>query len=308
MFERLWIYQRERFPLLVHGPVIAALALSATSFAWLTRQQTGLPGFKPFLVAFISSLGFFFQLRVADEWKDFADDVRFQPYRAVPRGLISLQELTLLGFAVGGIQLALALWLDARLLVALLFVWVFMALMTAEFFLPQWLLLHPLAYLTSHMLIVPLIYLYSAACAGGSPEVFVRTPMLLLLAAGFFSGIVVEMGRKLRAPEEEQSGVRTYSVIWGIGKSVAAWNLALLLAGGMAILAAVIAECLTTALALLLPGLAVAVLCSLFYLKEPTPSNSKLVNVASSCWVLLLYIAMGPPMLLLKMVSQWWRL
>ena len=97
MLERWRIYQRERFPLALHGPVIAAFALSATTFVLLARQQLRLPGLKPFLAAFVSSLAFFFQLRIADEWKDSAEDARFRAYRPVPRGLISLRELAAAG-------------------------------------------------------------------------------------------------------------------------------------------------------------------------------------------------------------------
>ena len=35
------------------------------------------------------------------------------------------------------------------------------------------------------------------------------------LVASFFNGIVVEMGRKIRAPADEEKGVETYSALWG---------------------------------------------------------------------------------------------
>jgi hypothetical protein len=37
MANRWWIYQRERFPLLAHSPVIAAFSLSAVSYSALVR-------------------------------------------------------------------------------------------------------------------------------------------------------------------------------------------------------------------------------------------------------------------------------
>ena len=40
---------------------------------------------------------FFLQLRIADEFKDFAEDSRFRPYRPVPRGLVTLTELGWVG-------------------------------------------------------------------------------------------------------------------------------------------------------------------------------------------------------------------
>ena len=35
------------------------------------------------------------------------------------------------------------------------------------------------------------------------------------LAASFFNGIVIEIGRKLRLPGDEEEGVETYSRLWG---------------------------------------------------------------------------------------------
>lgn len=304
MLERLWIYQRERFPLVLHAPVIAAIALSATSFSMLARQQSGTPGLKQFLVAFLSSLAFFFQLRVADEWKDFADDARFRPYRPVPRGLISLRELSAIALAAGSLQLALAFWLDARLLGWLMIVWAYMLLMMKEFFVGEWLRLRPLAYMGSHMLIVPLIYLYSVACAGAISEWSARLPLVLLLLAGFFSGIVIEVGRKLRAPEDEELGVATYSATWGVSKSVTAWNIALLLAGVSASVAAGTVGALRVSLAILLPAAAIAISCATLYQRKPTPRRARLMEAVSGGWALLLYLTLGPLAALWKIAHQ----
>jgi 4-hydroxybenzoate polyprenyltransferase len=304
VLERLWIYQRERFPLVLHAPVIAAIALSATSFSMLARQQSGTPGLKQFLVAFLSSLAFFFQLRVADEWKDFADDARFRPYRPVPRGLISLRELSAIALAAGSLQLALAFWLDARLLGWLMIVWAYMLLMTKEFFVGEWLRLRPLAYMGSHMLIVPLIYLYSVACAGAISEWSARLPLVLLLLAGFFSGIVIEVGRKLRAPEDEELGVATYSATWGVSRSVTAWNIALLLAGVSASVAAGTVGALRVSLAILLPAAAIAISCAALYQRKPTPRRARLMEAVSGGWALLLYLTLGPLAALWKIAHQ----
>ena len=296
MLERWRIYQRERFPLALHGPVIAAFALSATSFALLARQQLGLPGLKPFLAAFVSSLAFFFQLRIADEWKDSAEDARFRAYRPVPRGLISLRELAAAGLLAGALQLALAFWLGPGMVSRLLIVWTFIALMNKEFFLHDWLRPRPLLYMLSHMLVIPLIYWYDAACVGPSSRQYGQASMALfwVLAAGFSSGIVVEIGRKLRAPEEEEIGVATYSVTWGIRKSVLAWNSALLLAFVFAGAAAASVGAAMLTAAILFPAFALGLGCSLLYTRKPTPRYSKLMELTSGAWTVVLYLALGP--------------
>jgi 4-hydroxybenzoate polyprenyltransferase len=102
MLERWRIYQRERFPVLGHGPLIAALSLSAVGFSSQVRGSATLPRAAAFFVAFLSLFLFFLQLRIADEFKDRDADVRYRAYRPVPRGLVSLRELGAVGIAAAG--------------------------------------------------------------------------------------------------------------------------------------------------------------------------------------------------------------
>ena len=52
-------YQRERFPLLAHGLLIAAFSGSAVCFSALLRHRPGLPDTRSFVAAFVTSLLFF---------------------------------------------------------------------------------------------------------------------------------------------------------------------------------------------------------------------------------------------------------
>ena len=97
MLKRWWVYQRERFPLLGHGPLIAAFSFSALSFSTMLRGERQWPSPAAFLVAFATCFLFFLQLRLADEFKDFEEDSRYRPYRPVPRGLVTLRELAWVG-------------------------------------------------------------------------------------------------------------------------------------------------------------------------------------------------------------------
>ncbi len=74
----------------------------------------------------------------------------------MPRGLVTLGELRIIGIGAAAIQLALALWLEPRLVGLLVLAWGYLALMTREFFVPEWLKAHPVIYMTSHMVIVPI--------------------------------------------------------------------------------------------------------------------------------------------------------
>ena len=59
---------------------------------------------------------------------------RFRPYRLVPRGLVNLRELGLVGVMSGVTQLILAAFLQPALIVLLLLAWTYLALMSVEFF------------------------------------------------------------------------------------------------------------------------------------------------------------------------------
>jgi len=106
--KRFWVYQRERFPLISHGLLIAAFSASAIAFSAFARHAA-LPHWWLLAAGFLSSLFFFLQMRIADEWKDAAEDAEFRPYRPVPRGLVSLRELAWVGVAAGVAQFAIAL-------------------------------------------------------------------------------------------------------------------------------------------------------------------------------------------------------
>ncbi len=300
IFARFWTYQAERFPVFGHGVLIAAFSFSAVSFSALLRGQVRWPGAGAILVAFASAFLFFLQLRLADEFKDFEEDARYRPYRPVPRGLVSLRELGILGVLTVLIQLGLALWLEASLVWLLLLVWSYLALMSAEFFARAWLKARPITYMWTHMLIMPLIDLYATACdwrvAGpGSPP----AGLAWFLAVSFFNGVVIELGRKIRAPQDEEPGVETYSFLWGLRKAVLAWLGALLLTAINAWLAAREIDFAAPVGWLLILLLITATVIALRFLRTPVTGRANLIETMSGLWTILMYLSVGAiPMLL----------
>jgi len=293
MASRWWVYQRERFPLLVHGPLIAAMSVAAVSVSHFLRGGTGLPAVGQFLVAFLTTLLFFLQLRVADEFKDREADARYRPYRAVPRGLVTMRELGAVAAAGAILQLGLALWLQPSLVLLLAAVWAYLGLMWKEFFAHRYLTAHPIAYLWSHMLILPLVTLYATACEWHTAGVPLPGGLDWLFAASFFNGLVIEIGRKIRAPEAEERGVDTYSNLWGRRPATLAWWAAMLLAaltsvkvvgaiGASAILAIAFGAVLTF-----------AALAGWRFLDQPTPKRAALFEPVSGLWTLVAYLGLG---------------
>ncbi len=292
--NRWIVYQRERFPLAGHAPLVAAFSASAVCFSRLLRGERGLPGWDTLGVAFATALLFFLQLRITDEFKDFEDDARYRPYRPVPRGLVSLRELGWIGVGAAAVQLALALWLEPSLSLFLILAWAYLALMTREFFAPAWLKAHPVAYMASHMVILPLIDLYATACdwrtAGlGWPP----SGLTWFLLVSFFNGIVVEIGRKIRAPQDEEDGVETYSSLWGRSAAVRIWLAAVVITALFAWQAAREIAFETPVAVLLLVLLAACALVSARFLTRTVPGSGKQVEIASGVWTLLMYLGLG---------------
>ncbi len=302
---RWWTYQRERFPLLAHAPLVAAFSFSAVAYSSLLRGDASLPALGTWLVAFITALAFFLQLRIADEFKDFEEDSRWRPYRPVPRGLVTLRELGVLGAVAALIQLALALWLFWPLVIVLAITWAYLALMSHEFFLRDWLKARPVTYLWSHMLIMPLIDLYATACdwmvTGGEPGLdAIPDGLHWFLIVSFFNGIVIEIGRKLRAPADEEEGVETYSVLWGRPRAVLAWLGALGVTAVSAALAAAKIDFLWPVLTLLVVLLAIAGLAGWHFLRNPSTGAGKRFEAIAGIWTLCMYLSLGAGPLLWK--------
>lgn len=288
---RLFIYQRERFPIgRTSLLVLVFSAASVSASAHLAGRAP--PAWPAYAAAFLVTLLFFFQLRVLDEIKDGEDDRRYRPERPIPRGLVTLRTIVLIGIATVPLAV-LATWaVDPRLLMLLALVWAWMLLMAFEFFVPTWLKARPFAYMASHMMIMPAIDLlvtgFEWVPQGGAPRA-----LLLFLVLSFANGCVLEIGRKLWAPENERPGVETYSALLGPRAAAALWigfvaaALALLLAVGVA----TGAPLATAAIGLIAAAATIA--AGLRYRAAPTPARQKGVDDAAGLWVFACYAAAG---------------
>ena len=294
MANRWWIYQRERFPVFAHTPVIAAFSFSAVCYSALLRGAHHLPGWKPCLVSFASSFLFFLQLRLADEFKDFEEDTRYRPYRAVPRGLVSLRDLGRVWVGCVGIQLLLAFWLAPRLIFLLVLTWAYLALMSKEFFARRWLKARPITYMVTHMAIMPLVDLYTTSC-DWVPTGVARPPhgLLWFLVVSFFNGMVVEIGRKIRSPQDEEEGVETYSFLWGRRNAVIAWLALMACTAGCAYISALQIEFARPVLVLLVILYCAAVGAGFYFLRGAVPKRGKLIETMAGVWSLLMYLSLG---------------
>lgn len=292
--QRWLAYCRERFPLLQHGVVIAAFAFASLAVADAATGARGGPSARtlPIAFAFAFPIAFlaFLELRILDEFKDADDDTRYRPYRPVPRGLVSLRELRRVGVAGAIAQVALAAAAGHAALAFLLAAFAWMGLMAREFFVRAWLRARPLAYLATHTVIVPLIALVVAACRGAPPDVAALAPFLALTCA---TSVVFEIGRKIRAPADERTGVETYSALWGPRTATVAWWSTLAASSGLAVLSATLAGGAAPVALLACATLVASVIVAARFLARPTTGTSKALQTLSGAWLVAAYVALG---------------
>lgn len=288
--NRWWIYQNERFPLHAHGPLIAGFSACAVAFSSMLRGAPA-PGWQSYLTAFGVCLLMFFQLRIADEFKDREEDARWRPYRPVPRGLVKLSELRVVFIIAALLQIALVLAHDVRLLLVLAVAWTYFTLMSVEFFCRDWLKARPVVYLLTHMGIMPLVDFFGTACEWLPRGASAPSGLGWFLTASFFNGIVIEIGRKLRQPADEEEGVETYSALWGKSGGAAVWLGAMLATMACAGMAAARIDFVLPLIIALGIVLAMALIILPAYLRGGL--HGKHIESLTGLWTLTLYLMLG---------------
>ena len=107
------------------------------------------------------------------------------------------------------------------------------------------------------------------------------------------NGLVIEIGRKIRAPEAEERGVATYSALWGRRTATLAWWGAMLLSAMSSLL---VAQAIGL-VAILGPAfgvaLALAAMTGWRFLVRPTRKRATLFEPVSGLWTLVTYLGLG---------------
>jgi len=197
-------------------------------------------------------------------------------------------------FVVGClVQVGLAWWLEPRLLILLAVAWVYLALMGVEFFARDWLVARPIHYLWTHMLIMPLVDLFATGCDWLPAGSAVHGGLVVFLFVSFLNGLVIEFGRKLRAVEDEEEGVPTYTRLWGVRLAPMIWLGAMTGCGILAVIAARGIEFSLPVGLVLGSVLILATWAALRFRKQSSSSNAKVFEKISGVWTLALYLMLG---------------
>lgn len=300
--KRLWIYQSERFPLLGYALMTTAFTFSAISYSRLSRGEEGFIDFKLFIIGAITSFIFFFLLRLFDEFKDYEKDSIYQPYRPVPRGLVSLNEIKWIIIIIISIQITLNAIFMPVMLIAYASVMAYMFLMNKEFFCKNWLLQHPIIYMLSHMFIMPLIDFYTTGLDWLNYEVKPSKGLIVFLVITFLNGIVIEIGRKIRTKEDEENGVETYSNIFGTEKATIIWLIIIYCTCILSFIACYFAGFILEAAPFLTIFVIACSLPAIIFLKYKTSKAAKNIELASGIWTILMYLTLGGVPMMIKLI------
>lgn len=294
---RLWQYQLERFPLAGHGLMVAAFSFSAIAYSRICR---GAAGFVPSWVlagGVFMAVTLFLLVRIFDEFKDREEDAQFRPYLPVPRGLVTLSELKVLGLVTAAVQILVQWWLFPSMLPFYLLVMGYLALMGKEFFIADWLKARPFFYVTSHMFIIPLVDVYASGLDWHLAGVMPHFGLAFFFVVSYFNGIVLEVGRKIRAPEAEE--FNTYSTMLGVRKAVLLWLAMLVVTLGAALAAAWYAGHGWLGIGMLCLIFAACAAQGILMLQKATPARGRRLGYASVLWTIAMYFLLGGiPMLL----------
>ncbi|MEO6867066.1 MAG: hypothetical protein ABI200_03515 [Gaiellales bacterium] len=208
VLRRVSLFLIERFP---PGPqlvllVVLFIAATLMSGLLLAPDVGGTLGNiepLPAVCAFIGSLLFIVRLRLYDDVKDADTDRVENPTRPIPRGLVSVRELDVVGVLVLVIEGALIAVVGPLTFTAWAIAAAWSVLMRVEFFVSSWIEPRVALYAISHMVVMGLIYgqLLSIGieARGGSAsigELYSSTEAVVAMLAATSIGIGFEWGRK----------------------------------------------------------------------------------------------------------------
>jgi len=293
LLHRLYLYQKERFPLFGHGLLVMAFSFSAISYTRICRGISGFVSLPTFIIGVFTTISLFLLVRIFDEHKDAADDARYRNTLPVPRGLISLKELRKVGWTVVFLQISLNAWFFPKMLLLYGLVIAYLCLMGREFFMSDWLKRHQFWYITSHMFIIPLIDTYASGLDWFLNGADAPKGLLFFFAVSYLNGVVLEVGRKIRAPQDEVEGILTYTYQLGKKKAPSMWIALLLLTLAMAVVAAHYAGYGTEAFSVLGIIFICCMLPAIWFLHRPSAKAAKGIELSSGLWTIGMYLTLG---------------
>ena len=270
--KRLWIYQKERFPLGILA--ITTAAVLASTFAVL--EWTGyydIPLWK-YVALGVAGLSFMLHTRIIDEIRDKEVDDVHHPDRPVQRGLVSLRELTVLGYANGGIFICIHALLDP--LSGLLSAGLLLYSIVARYEVGPLAWLKPRFWLYNVVMLGQMLLLQWIAYAALTQTLDWPSAIWMHGWGIWALTAQIEVARKCLAPDEETTYRDSYS------SRVGSWgSVGIVLALTLLALWAFAATGMPLNRGFLAAGLGILLAGAWIYARNPTRSASKLLQLAA---------------------------
>ncbi|TAE73123.1 MAG: hypothetical protein EAZ85_07880 [Bacteroidetes bacterium] len=290
--KRFYIYQKERFPLLAYIILIGTFSFSAIAYSCICRN-VNFVDIPTYLMGFFMAISLFLLLRIADEHKDFKDDIRFRQNLPVPRGVISLKELSNIAWILISLQILLQIAFYPKMLYLYTFVMLYMFLMFKEFFVADWLKKHQFYYAITHIAIVPIVDIYVSGFDWFLAGANISKGLWFFFVVSYCNSVVLEIGRKIRVPQQESEGVQTYTSMLGTNNAAIFWLFILSFTFLSALFASFYANLSFISVLILTIVFIICSIPAILFLYKKSIFLSKLIEISSLFWTIMMYLILG---------------
>ncbi|MBR3613948.1 MAG: UbiA family prenyltransferase [Clostridia bacterium] len=282
-FEKWNIYQKERFPVMVYGLYIFCIVFAIFCYANTVFNNMNSINYFFIIPMYIFAFLQFLMVRIVDEFKDYDEDSKYRPYRPVPRGLITLKELKILFLICVFIQIVIVLLFNKQNMLLLFGFWGFFGLFCKDFFIKKFLDKHIVLTVAIDELLVVFLGLYLYSFIGK-----INSQVILILLMLYFVSWIVEIARKVRCKEDEEKGVKTYTAVIGIGKTI----LILFILETILMLLQ-IKNLGINYLIWIIPVYVVTNIINVLFVKYKNKKYAKLVELFANIYIVIIYLSMG---------------
>ncbi len=210
--KNFYIYQKERFPIVVLG--FSFLPAILSSGAVVASQAE----FKFVLIALIVSVAYLLHVRIIDEFRDYEHDLRHHKERPVSSGIISLKELRVIDWlAIVAVPLASLYSGTGALLIAVAML-LYSYFARKEFFLGlqfrRYFYLYNAVNLVQMLLLQILVYIIA------NPSFSFTTLITVHFLFTTTGTIIFEFLRKVKSPGNDGTGKDTYTWFLGLNNAL----------------------------------------------------------------------------------------
>lgn len=210
--KNFYIYQKERFPIVVLG--LSFLPAILSSGAVVASQAE----FKFVLIALIVSVAYLLHVRIIDEFRDYKHDLRHHKERPVSSGVISLKELRVIDWlAIVAVPLVSLYGGPEALLIAVAML-LYSYFARKEFFLGlqfrRYFYLYNAVNLVQMLLLQILVYIIA------NPSFSFTTLVTVHFLFTTTGTIIFEFLRKVKSPGNDGTGKDTYTWFLGLNNAL----------------------------------------------------------------------------------------